>query len=117
MKIVLPAVFVRPVFRADGSVKLEFDTREFGGEEATVLMDQRQKEGWLLFSPNKDMDIVDIPDEKADSMIGQKTQAQRLRGVIYRIWEQKGKQGDSESFYRSYMERLIEREKAHLEGT
>lgn len=116
MKIVLPAVFSRPVFRADGSVKLEFDTREFSGEEAATLMEQRQKEGWLLFSPNKDItEITDIPDEKADSMTGQKTQAQRLRGVIFRVWEKKGKPGDSESYYRSYMERIIEREKANLD--
>lgn len=114
MKVILPAVFTRPVFRADGSVKLEFDTREFGGEDATTLMEQRQKEGWLLFSPNE-MEVVDIPDEKADSMTGQKTQAQRLRGVIYKVYEKRGKQGDFESFYRAYMERLIEREKSNLD--
>jgi hypothetical protein len=114
MKVTLPAVFTRPVFRADGSVKLEFDTREFGGEDATILMEQRQKEGWLLFSPNE-IEVADIPDEKADSMTGQKTQAQRLRGVIYKIYEKRGKQGDFEGFYRAYMERLIEREKSNLD--
>lgn len=115
MKVVIPVVFTRPVFRADGSVKLEFDTREFGGDEATILMEQRQKEGWLLFSPNNEMELVDIPDEKANSMTGQKTQAQRLRAVIYLIWEKQGKKGDFESFYRAYTERLIEREKSNLD--
>src|SRR5688572_4631197 len=107
MKIILPAVFTRPVFKVDGSVKLEFETREFSGDEAATLMEQRQKEGWLLFSPNKELDeVVDIPDERADSMTGQKTQAQRLRGVIYKIYEKRGKSGDFEIFYKSYMERL-----------
>lgn len=116
MKVVMAAVFTRPVFRADGSVRLEFETREFGGQDATTLMEQRQKEGWLLFSPNKDIEeITDIPDERADSMIGQKTQAQRLRGVIYKIYEKRGKQGDFESFYKAYMERVIEREKSNLD--
>lgn len=115
MKVVLPAVFTKPIFRVDGSVSLVFDTREIAGSEAAILMDQRQKEGWLLFSPNKDMDIVDVPDEKADSMTGQKTQAQRLRGVIYKIFEKRGKQGDFETFYKSYMERIIEREKVNLD--
>lgn len=116
MKVILPAVFSRPVFRSDGSVKLEFETRELSGQDATTLLEQRQKEGWLLFSPNKDLeDFVDIPDEKADSMTGQKSQAQRLRGVIYRIYEKRGKKGDFESFYRTYMERLIEREKTNLD--
>lgn len=68
----------------------------------------------MLFSPNE-MEVVDIPDEKADSMTGQKTQAQRLRGVIYKIYEKRGKQGDFESFYKAYMERLIEREKSNLD--
>lgn len=116
MKVVLPAIFTKPVFKADGSVKLEFETREFNGQEATVIMEQRQKEGWLLFSPNKDMDIVDIPDERADAMTGQKTQAQRLRAVMFRLWEQKGKKGDFESYYRSMMEKIIEQMKEKLDG-
>lgn len=116
MKIVLPVVFTRPVFRADKSVKLEFDTREFGGEEAMVLMEQRQKEGWLLFSPNSEMEVLDIPNEKADSMTGQKTQAQRIRAVLYRKWESLGKKGDFENFYKIATERIIEQIKASIEG-
>lgn len=61
-----------------------------------------------MFAANeKDLTEADVPNEKADSMVGQKTQAQRLRGVIYRYWESKGKPGDSETFYRSQLEYLI----------
>lgn len=115
-KILLPVLFVNPVFKVDGSVKLVFETREMPGVEIAILADYRQKEGWLLFSPNADeLKVADIPDEKADSMTGQKTQAQRLRGVIYRLWEQNGKKGDSEAYYRSMMEKLIEQLKEKLE--
>lgn len=115
-KILMPVLFVNPVFKVDGSVKLIFETRELNGAEIAILADYRQKEGWLLFSANSDdLKESDIPDEKADSMTGQKTQAQRLRGVIYRLWEQNGKKGDSENYYRSVMESLIEQLKEKLE--
>lgn len=36
-----------------------------------------------------------------------KTPSQRLRGVLYVLWEQTGKSGDFETFYRQKMEGLI----------
>lgn len=112
--ITMPVLFVNPVFKVDGSVKLVFETRELAGAEVAILADYRMKEGWLLFSANE-LKEADIPDEKADSMTGQKTQAQRLRGVIYRLWEMNGRKGDSEAYYRSVMEGLIEQLKERLE--
>lgn len=111
----IPVQFTKPVFRADKSVKLEFETREFTGLEASILLDYRQHEGWLIFSPNDDLTEADIPDEKADSMTGQKTQAQRLRGVIFRLWEQNGNKGDSETYYRAMLEKVIDQFKEKLE--
>lgn len=115
-KITLPVLFVNPVFKVDGSVKLVFETRELSGVDIAVLADYRQKEGWLLFAANelKGEDAA-IPDEKADSMTNQKTQAQRLRSVIYRLWEQNGKKGDSETYYKTTLERVIEQFKEKLE--
>jgi hypothetical protein len=113
-KVTLPVQFVKPVFKVDRSVTLHFDTRELSGLEASILLDYRQTEGWLLFAPNE-LKEADIPDEKADSMTGQKTQAQRLRGVIYRLWEQSGSKGNSEDYYKSIMESLIEQLKERLD--
>lgn len=115
-KILMPVLFVKPVFRVDGSVKLEFDTRELSGVDIAVLADYRMKEGWLLFAANEnDLKEADVPDEKADSMTGQKTQAQRLRATIWRLWEMNGKKGDAESYYKSVMEGLITQLKEKLE--
>lgn len=113
--VTLPAVFSKPVFRADNSVKLEFDTREFTGAEATQIMDLRGAECWLAISPNDDITLADIPDEKADAMTGQKTQSQRLRAIIYVYWEQRGKKGSFEDFYKTTLETLIEFIKAKLD--
>jgi hypothetical protein len=114
LKVTLAGTFSKITSLADRSYKLEFTTRELG-QDVTKLMDMIHKEGWLLLSPNDDLSEADIPDEKADSMTGQKTQAQRLRSTIYVMWEQKGKPGNSEDFYRSYMESIIEKVKAKLD--
>lgn len=114
MKVQLPAMLSGVASRKDKSYTLKFETRELRGSEAATLLDQMNSEGWLLFSPNE-LQEKDVPDEKADSMTGQKTQAQRLRGVVYRLWEQNGKKGNSEEYYRSVMESLIDQLKEKLE--
>lgn len=48
-----------------------------------------------------------------------KTPSQRLRAVIYRLWEQSGKQGgrpklDQDEYYEIIMEKLIEQLKSKL---
>lgn len=115
MKATFPAQLYKVNSKVDRSYSLTFVTRELGGVEAVALLDDLMNEGWLMWSSDNDLTDADVPDEKADSMTGQKTQAQRLRAVIYRLWEQKGKKGDSESYYRSIMESLIEQVKERLE--
>lgn len=111
----MPVLFVNPVFKVDGSVKLVFETRELAGAEIAILSDYRQKEGWLLFSANELNEDTKIPDEKADSMTGQKTQAQRLRGAMYRVWETKGSNGKFDDYYKTNMEKLIELYKEQID--
>jgi hypothetical protein len=112
-KVTLPAILSKAETRVDGSIKLTFDTRELGSD-AAVLFGMARKEGWLLFSP-QELDEADIPDEKPDSMVGQKTIAQRIRNIIFIVWKQRGAHGDFESFYRSEGERIIEHYKEMLE--
>lgn len=115
MKVLLPAILSKVASRKDRSYSLSFETRELGGSEASILLDSIQQEGWILFSPNEDLTETDIPDEKADSMTGSKTQAQRLRSTLYVLWKQRGQNGSFESFYRSNMETIIELIKEKLE--
>jgi hypothetical protein len=111
-KVALPAVLNKVETRADRSLKLVFETRELG-EDAAVLFGMAHTEGWLLYSPNE-IKEADIPDEQADAMTGQKTQAQRLRGVIYRLWELNGKKGAFDNYYTGVMEQLIDQLKEKL---
>lgn len=106
MKTQLPAIFNKITSRADGSYKLEFESRELSGMDASNLLSLLRQEGWLLFAPNE-LQEQDIPDEKADSMTNQKTQAQRLRAVIFKIWQTNGQSGSFETYYLYYMEKII----------
>jgi len=114
MVVTLPAIFSKVTSRADKSYKLEFESRELSGDDAAILFGQLQQEGWLLYSPNP-LQESDIPDEKADSMTNKKTQAQRLRGALFKLWESKGQNGSFENYYQSQMELIIEQVKSKID--
>ena len=111
--IQVPAQVINMNPRQDRSWKIVFETRELSGEEVKLLADNFQGEGWLVFKPNGDIAVAEIPKGKADS--GTKSQSERLRDVIFVLFKQKGGKGDFETFYRVYLEKLIEYTKTKLE--
>lgn len=101
--------------RVDRTLKLEFSTQELKPEEAGVLHGLAHNEGWVLFSPTEiKPEEIEIPDFEPEFK-RDKTPSQRLRGVIYVLWEQKGKPGDYDTFYKQKMESLIDFVKTKLE--
>lgn len=114
MKVQLSAQLLKVESRADRTYKLIFNTQELQGEEAAKLLPLLLSQGWLLFSPDE-LEEADVPDAKPESMTGQKSQAQRIRAVLYRKWEQQGKNGDFEMFYKIATERIIDQVKASLD--
>lgn len=114
MKIKMPVIFKKAETMSDMGLKMVFETRELGEDSAHVFSIVH-KEAWLVISPNDDITEADIPDEKADSMTGQKTKAQRLRAVIYKLWEQAGSMGSFETYYQAKMEDIIDHLKERLE--
>lgn len=114
-KIKIPSQFTKLTTRVDRTYKLEFSTGELKGDKAADLMSMLMDECWLLIASEDKLKETDVPDEKADSMTNSKTQAQRLRATLFVLWEQRGKQGDFEDFYKTRMERIIEQVKSNLE--
>ncbi len=110
--ISVPAQVINMNPKADRSWKLVFETRELRGEEVKLLADNFQGEGWLLFKPNEAISLEEVPEGNAES--GVKSQSQRLRDVIFILWKQNGERTDFESFYRTYLEKLIEYTKGKL---
>jgi len=116
MKIVqIPAILDVLRTLSDGSIKITFCTRELTTEDAAAILGYRSAEGWLLFKPSpfEEKDIIDIP-ESVPEFAREKTPSQRLRNVLFRLWEYRGKGGDFETFRKSEMERIIQHYKEKL---
>jgi hypothetical protein len=109
--IKLPVYFTRFGSKTDGSASLGFATQELGANDFALLKEHLNEYGWLVFRPNE-FKSDDIPKEDAEDP--EKTPSKRLRATLYRLWEQNGKQGDSEVYYRTQMEKVINHLKEKL---
>lgn len=97
---------------SDGGMGLNFHTQELQPQEKAEVMNFHMQQGWLLFAPNEIAES-DIPKQPAE--VGQKTPSQRLRAVLYVLWEQLGSKGEFESFYITEMEKYIDHVKNKLD--
>lgn len=98
--------------KKDGSIKVVIETQELAPQSVGELLEYRQKVVYVTLTETA-VDEVEVPDEPVER--GRKTQGQRLRAVLYLLWEAKGKPGDPEDYYRRTMEKLIEQYKEKLD--
>lgn len=88
----------------DRSIKIELLTREMPPKEMAEL----------FFSVNNEIASVDIPEDTGDL----KTPSQRLRAVLYRVWEtdenKKSKFSTFTLYYNHVMEQLIDKYKEYI---
>lgn len=113
-KVKLSAQLLKIESRSDRTYKLIFNTQELHGDQAARLLPLLMSQGWLLFAPSE-LDDEDVPDYKPDPLTGNKSQAARIRGALYRRWEKLGKKGDFEMYYNIATERFLDQIKASLE--
>lgn len=100
----------------DGGRVIDFETPELTPEASTYIFSLHKKNGYLIFMENPvKAEDIDLP-ESAPEFRTDKTPSQRLRGVLYRLWEQssQAKTKSFEEFYREKMEELINHFKAKL---
>lgn len=102
---------------ANRSLRLHCDTQEnLTDEQMAKTMAMLNKFGWFTFSPDLPIGtdaLVNLPPAQKDD--DGKSPAQRLRGVIFILWEQGGKKGDSfETYYRARIENIINQIKEKL---
>jgi hypothetical protein len=113
--IQLPVLITSLATKVDGSIKISIETRELSGNDAAKLFELRGAEGWAIIAANRlSEEDVKLPNEKADPAVGTKTPSQRLRAVLYRLWQQSGGGVDFESFYRIKLEAIIDQVKGRL---
>jgi|SRR5689334_19434393 len=108
-----PAILTGVRATNDNGLALSFRTNELSTEEKVTAMQFHQKFGWILFRENQFAD-ADVPQEDAASD-EDKTPSQRLRAVLYVLWQQKGSKESFELFYRENLEKAISRVKRLLD--
>lgn len=114
--IQVPVIVTSLATKVDGSIAIKLETRELNPQDSATLFELRGTEAWALIAPSEiSENEVKLPAEKADPAIGTKTPGQRLRAVLYRLWQQSGGGTDFESFYRIKMEQIIDKFKEKLE--
>lgn len=116
MKITLP-VQLNPISRRkDKSVKLSFETRELTPTETMTLMSMESEEGHIVFSSYDDIKPDDIPNTAPE--LNSKSQAERIRAVLYKLYLQDTISntyiGTWESYYKDKTEKLIEHLKSKI---
>jgi len=101
--------------RADRSLGVRFTTQEITPEDGAKWLSRNGDFGWLIFVPNEAKEI-ELP--KVDAEASGKTSSQRLRGVLYKLYQQTQdvRTVDFEAWYRMEMNRIIDHEKAKLDG-
>lgn len=79
---------------------------ELTGEQVKILADHFQGAGWLVFKPNGEVTLKDIPTEGAEP--GTKSPSKRLHDKLYILWKEKKIKADFDSFYRTWIQRKID---------
>jgi len=103
--------------RKDRTLHLGFGTQELEPAKAGALLSISQQLCYLAVKvePFSKAESDMIADLKADIELTAKTPAQRLRGVLYRLWEQTSDGDDFPLFYEREMHRITEHYKTKLE--
>lgn len=107
--IKLPAILTRFSRRADRTCNLTFETQEVSSDELKEFDEHYQKFGWLLFS-EAEIQEEEIP--KGDPELSSKSQAQRIRNVLYKLYLQDDQKLEFKDYYKEKTEKYIE----HLKG-
>ena len=115
--LLLPAFLESYRSLKDRTLKLVYETSELSPEQIKDLHSSLAKSGFLAFNtePFNDKNLIDLRELEVDYDDPKKTPSKRLRGVLYRNWEQTPEGYKTfEDYYRSKMELVIEHYKGKL---
>ena len=112
---------------ADGSLRVYVGTPELSSETMVSVFSLIKKPGFVLISANAiNQDQIDAVEKATtNAEFSEKTPSQRMRGVLYRLWEKtqpKTMNGDGEMeyvdfdlFYKRQMNKIIDHFKTKLD--
>jgi hypothetical protein len=112
---------------ADGSLRVYVGTPELSNETMVSVFSLIKKPGFVLISANAiNQDQIDAVEKATtNAEFSEKTPSQRMRGVLYKLWEKtqpKTMNGDGEMeyvdfdlFYKRQMNKIIDHFKTKLD--
>lgn len=108
--------YVTKITTMAAGLRIIFDTMETLSDDARGrLFALYNKPGWMTVNVHQieAQDVVNLPPVKSDP--GKKTPSQRLRAVLWQVWNQDNKGfKDFEGYYTAMMEKLIDHYKGML---
>lgn len=116
MSLIFAGIIESISTRSDGSLKVVIGTQEAGYETGAGLIKLRGEFVKILFSHENIIRDVAAKVEEASLMAGhQKTPSQKLRHVLYRLWQQEATDQKWEDWYKEKMDAIIEKIKLKLD--
>jgi len=103
---------------SDGSMSINIHTQELNDDTMTRIFALRKTPGMVLISSDDitQTEIDLVSQYTTDYEVGKtKTPSQRLRAVLYVLWEQGDQKYDFPIYYESKMGNIIDKIKASLE--
>lgn len=113
--ILVSAIVERIATRKDNTVAVTLGTNELPAMRAGELLGLHGKLAAVYLSPKETLtqSELDQVDAINPEMPG-KSRSQRLRGVLFKVWETNNVRGPFEQFYASEMEKVIEEYKKQI---
>lgn len=94
-------------YQTKQELQVSFELQELAAEDLAKLISNKGKTGYLVFSPNRNIEAQDVPTEPVKET-EQKTHSQRLRSILFVYWKHMKLPNDFESYYNNYMETAIQ---------
>ena len=114
IKVSFSAIIDGVMAKKDKTLSVKLGTQEMSSEDSSYLFDCMGKQLFVAIAETE-IESLEVP-EVLPEMQGDKTPAQRLRGILYKVWELKtDKKQTFPRFYEDYLFKLCENLKAKLD--
>ena len=100
-----PAIITSISSKQDGSLGLRLSTPELTPDEKVAFLEIQGLNTIVLIEPT-DFESKEIKEIKGE--LDSKTPSQRLRSVLFVLYDQQGREGTFEEFYIKHMNKIID---------
>ena len=116
-KVVFEAGINKVSTMVDGSLTINLHTQELPPDTMLKIFELNKQPGIVLISSDSisSEEIEAVEQFTTDFEFNGKTQSQRLRNVLYRVWEQTDQTKEFRLFYEIQMEKVINKFKTLLD--